>query len=487
MSSMTRDATLSGPSGPGSISGREPDRSPSLFAGSEEQARALLEALPTAVYTTDAAGRLSFYNEAAATLWGYRPQIGTAEFCGAWKLYWPDGTPLPHEESPMAVALREMRPIRGVEAVAERPDGTRVPFLPFPTPLFDPSGRLRGAVNMLIDLGLQRQAHETSERLAAIVASSDDAILAKDLDGVITSWNEGARRLYGYTAAEAVGRSVLMLMPEDRRDEEPAILERIRRGERVDHYETVRRRKDGEIIDISLTVSPIKDLNGRIVGASKIARDITERKRAEERMALLLREMDHRVKNLFALASSLVTLSARTARTPEELAESVRSRLGALARAHTLTLSGMQGQSADQRTTLHALIATVLSPHDGDDRAAGGGRVAVTGADIDITGSSIAGFALLLHECATNAAKYGALSTAEGRIDIVCAEDDERFVLTWSEHGGPPIEGPAEEEGFGSLLARLTVKGQFGGEIVRDWRPEGLVIRLSVLKDRVAK
>jgi len=126
-------------------------------------------------------------------------------------------------------------------------------------------------------------------RLASIVESSDDAIVSKDLDGIITTWNRGAERLFGYSAAEAVGRSVTMLIPEDRKDEEPDILERVRRGERIDHYETIRRRKDGTLVDISLTVSPLFDARGRVIGASKIARDITERKRVQQQREELLR------------------------------------------------------------------------------------------------------------------------------------------------------------------------------------------------------
>ena len=178
-----------------------------------------------------------------------------------------------------------------------------------------------------------------AQHYAAIVESSDDAILSKDLNGVITSWNGGAQRLFGYTAEEAVGRSVTIIIPTDRLDEEPVILERVRRGERIDHYETVRQRKDGSLVDISLTVSPIKDEKGEIVGASKIARDITQLKRARERQELLLREMDHRVKNLFALAISVLRLSGRSAGSVPELIGSASDRLSALARAHALTLS----------------------------------------------------------------------------------------------------------------------------------------------------
>jgi PAS domain S-box-containing protein len=118
----------------------------------ERQWHEVLRALPVAVYITDAEGRITFYNDAAADLWGVRPEIGKGEFCGSWKLYWPDGTPLPHDECPMALALRERRRISGMEAVAERPDGTRVPFLAHPTPLWDDSGALVGALNTLIDI-----------------------------------------------------------------------------------------------------------------------------------------------------------------------------------------------------------------------------------------------------------------------------------------------------------------------------------------------
>ena len=453
----------------------------------------LLHALPTAVYTTDAQGRITFYNEAAARLWGCHPEIGTSEFCGSWKLFWPDGTPLPHDECPMALALREKQPLRGMEAVAERPDGTRIPFLPYPTPLFDAAGTLIGAVNTLVDITerhqaeqLLRQSEIRYRRIAAIVESSDDAILSKNLDGIIMSWNRGAERLFGYTADETIGMPITMLIPVDRQDEEPSILARIRRGEHVDHYETIRQRKDGSLVDISLTISPVRDRDGTIIGASKIARDISERRRAEEQQRMLVREMDHRVKNLFALASGVIALSARSANSAEELSSNVRDRLSALAQAHALTLPLMtdEGRRVEQSTTLHALIHTILGPYEGQT-VEGKARVAVVGADIPVGDASVTSLALLLHEFATNAAKYGALSAPTGHIDIECREDGDRFILAWAERGGPPVH-KENNEGFGSKLVRSTVQAQLGGEISRDWAPEGLRIRLSVASDRVS-
>jgi PAS domain S-box-containing protein len=241
--------------------------------------RELVNALPAAIYTTDPSGRITYYNEAAAALWGCRPDLGNSDWCGSWRLFWPDGRVMPHEQCPMATAVKKQQAIRGLEAIAERPDGTRVPFLPFPTPIFNASGVFVGAVNMLVDITERKRAEEATQRLASIVDSSDDAIISKDLDGIISSWNNAASRLFGYEAAEVIGKPVTILIPQDRRDEELFILQQIRRGERIDHYETVRRRKDGGLIDVSLTVSPVRNAQGKIIGASKIARDITKRKR----------------------------------------------------------------------------------------------------------------------------------------------------------------------------------------------------------------
>jgi PAS domain S-box-containing protein len=455
--------------------------------GGHGNAREVLDALAVAVYVTDALGNITYYNDAAADLWGHRPELGQAHWCGSWKLYWPDGSPLPHDQCPMAVALREGRPVRGMEAVAERPDGTLVPFMSYPTPLFDPSGRLVGAVNMLVDISDRRDADRAAQRLSAIVESAEDAILAKDLNGVITSWNSGAERLFGYTADEVIGKPVTILIPGERLDEEPQILARIRRGERVEHFDTVRRRKDGSLVEIGLSISPIRNAAGQVVGASKVARDITERRQAQKQQQLLLREMDHRIKNLFALASGMVALSARSAETPAKLAAAVQARLSALARAHALTLPAEAGsdRTTEPSTTLHALVRAITAPYA--DCSDGGRRIAVTGPDVPITGRVMASFALLLHEFATNAAKYGALSTPSGCVDVECFEQSEEFTLVWTERGGPAILEQPTSEGFGSLLARATVKSNFGGELSRDWRPEGLVIRLAVRRDRLNK
>src|SRR6516164_4676749 len=170
--------------------------------------------------------------------------------------------------------------------------------------------------------------------LASIVESSDDAIVSKNLDGIVTSWNRGAQRIFGHTTAEAIGQPITFVIPEDRQDEERDILTRIRRGERVDHFETVRQRKDGSLIVVSLTVSPVKNSEGKIVGASKIARDITEQKRTQERVATLAREAEHRSKNVLATVQAAVNLSR--ADTSEDLKKAIEGRIQALANVHSL-------------------------------------------------------------------------------------------------------------------------------------------------------
>ncbi len=457
-----------------------------------------LHLLPVGFYVCDPAGVVLGYNRRAAELWGRAPGPGdelSVRFCGAHRLYRSDGLPVAPEVSLMAQALAAGTPLRG-DVVIERPDGTRVRTLAVVDILRDAEGAIRGAVSCLTELpvgspGSDAAAEDeemlSARRLAAIVESSDDAILAKDLDGIIMSWNTGAEQLFGYRPEEVIGRSVTMLIPAERNEEEPAILARIRRGERIEHYETVRRCKDGSVVDISLSVSPMKDRSGRIIGASTIARDVTEKKRAEERQRLLLREMDHRVKNLFALSSSIVALSARSATTAAELAAAVRERLGALTRAHLLTLPETGDPTGEGRaaTTLHTLLRTIVSPYE--ERADGGpSRVDIRGADVPVAGGAVTSLALLLHEFATNAAKYGALSAPGGRVTIDCTAGGDEVGLTWVEIGGPPVARPGVVEGFGTLLGRATVKGQLGGDIVRDWRPDGLVIRLSVRRDRLA-
>ncbi|MBS1598070.1 MAG: PAS domain S-box protein [Bacteroidetes bacterium] len=249
-----------------------------------------IEGLPVAVYTCDQNGFVRLFNKSAAELWGREPEIGKDLWCGSLKIYNVDGKPLSPDANPMAIAVKEVRTVVGAEIIIERPDGTRRNVNPHPQPVFDADGKLMGAVNMLTDITDQKIIEEKMGNMVAIVQSSDDAIISKTLQGIVTSWNDSARRIFGYTEEEMVGQSISKIIPKDRSDEEKKILERIRNGERVDHFETQRETKNGTILDISLTISPVKDSKGNIIGASKIARNITAQKAAERK----IREVDER-------------------------------------------------------------------------------------------------------------------------------------------------------------------------------------------------
>jgi PAS domain S-box-containing protein len=268
---------------------------------SEHRFREMIDVLPVAIYTSDAEGRLTHFNPAAVKFAGLVPNLGTTRWGVSWKLYLKDGQPLAIDECPMAIALKEGTILEGAEIIAERPDGSRVWATPYPRLLRDAEGKIVGGVNMLLDITERKQAEQTMSLLAAIVGSSDDAIVSKQLNGVITSWNGGAERLFGYTAKEAIGRNIALIIPRDRLQEEVEIIERLKRGERVDHFETVRVRKDGTLRDVSVTISPMKDSAGRIFGASKVARDVSDRKRTEKELSDRAREQTA----LFRLADQL--------------------------------------------------------------------------------------------------------------------------------------------------------------------------------------
>jgi PAS domain S-box-containing protein len=309
--------------------------------------------------------------------------------------------------------------------------------------------------------------------LAAIVECSEDAILSETLDGTITSWNPAAQRLFGYCPEEVIGRPISILAAPDRENEMPAILERIGRGERVARYETVRRRKDGSLVDVSLTVSPIRDETGDIVGASKIARDITARKRLEERQRLLTAELSHRVKNLFAVVQVLADQSASKATSAAECIEAFRGRLQALTAAHNALIAGEWNWAS-----LSSLVHTALEPYLGD-----GDRVRLDTEDLQLNPDFALTLALGLNELATNAAKYGALASATGRVTLTAAieaaESGEEFRLVWQEDGGPAVAPPVGA-GFGTSMLCQAIEYQHEGRVELDWRKQGLICRLTL-------
>ena len=440
--------------------------------------------------------------------------------------------------------------------------------------------------------------------LAAIIESSDDAIVSKKPDGTITSWNPAAQKLFGYTPDEVIGRSISILAPPDRENEIPAILARIGRGEKVPRYETVRRRKDGSLVEVSLTVSPIFEPTGGIIGASKIARDITERKRAEralreseerfrtlantvpdiiwvanpdgtmtflndrglrfcgiarehnagqwpelamhpddrercveqwaralregtdyevevrhrrhdgeyrwfltratpvrgegqitawfgsttdihdrrqaeEQQRRLTSELSHRVKNMLSVVQVLAARSGAKAASVAECIEVFHGRLQALSAAHSALVAGHWNW-----VSLARLVQTTLAPY-----LAESDRIRLDVKDLQLDSEIALTLAIGLHELATNAAKYGALSSPTGRITLMgrveTGQDGDELHLLWQEDGGPKVEPPTAA-GFGTTMLTQAIQYQHKGRAELDWRKEGLVYRIVLLLETAA-
>ncbi|MEO3432790.1 chemotaxis protein CheB [Inquilinus sp. CAU 1745] len=321
------------------------------------------------------------------------------------------------------------------------------------------------------DITERSGAEAAARRLAAIVSSSDDAVMSKDLEGVVTSWNDGARRLFGYEAEEIVGKSIMMLAPPELREEEAGILARLRRGEHIEHFETVRRRKDGSDVWVSLTISPLADARGAPIGGSTIARDMTERRQADKHRKILIDELNHRVKNSLAKVQAIATQTFGDSASLKEARAAFSSRLIALAKAHDL-LTHDNWEGAD----LVNVVKDTIEPHDVGD------RFRVGGPHIQLPPSAALAIAMALHELSTNAAKYGALSDDEGHVDISWRLDgrgqDRRLALRWTESGGPPVTPPARQ-GFGTRLIERALALELNGEVRVLYEPSGVVCAID--------
>ena len=284
---------------------------------------------------------------------------------------------------------------------------------------------------------------------------------------MITSWKSRCRTYFRLHYEEAVGQPITLVIPRDRQDEEPAILARIRRGERIELFETVRQRKHGRLITISLTVSPIRDANGKIIGASKIARDVSAQRRNQDLIASLAREAEHRSKNVLANVQATVNLSQ--ANTMEGLKQAIAGRIQALANVHSLFVE-TRWIGAD----LSAIASQELAPYSQTATR----RVVTDGPPILLEPDTAQAIAVTLHELATNAAKYGALSVANGQVKLTWSHGGRRALhVRWTEVGGPAVQKPTHK-GFGGRIIQRMIS-QLDGDTHFDWRPEGLVCEIS--------
>ncbi len=342
----------------------------------------------------------------------------------------------------------------------------------------EPGGRVPfRIVGACLDITERKRAEEATAQLAAIVTSSSDAILGKTLDGTVTSWNEGAERLFGYTAPEMLGRSIRRFIPAARQREEDEILARAAGGGDLENYETVRLHKSGRPVEVSISASPIRNPAGKITGVSAIVRDITERKRHDEKVQLLLREVNHRSKNMLALVQAIASRTA--APDHGEFMKRFSDRLSALAASQDLLVSsGWQG------VEIGALARSQLSHFEGliDD------RIRLFGPPLKLSASAAQAIGMAVHELATNAGKYGALSCAAGVIEIEWRlgrgeAGTERLKVTWTEHGGPAVSKPTRP-GFGTTVIEVIPRMELDADVELDYTPEGVRWCLDCPADR---
>ena len=295
------------------------------FVVTNARLAAIVESSDDAIVSKSLQGVIETWNSGAERIFGYSAEEAVGQNIA---MIIPEERL--SEETMILGKIRRGEKVDHFQTVRRRKDGSPVNVSVTVSAIKDASGRVVGASKIARDISDRLEAEAAGARLGAIVESSEDAIVSKGLDGTILSWNKGAERLFGYLTEEIVGKSISILLPEDRREEEERILERLRRGERVEHYETVRVRKDGRPVHVSVSISPIRDGQGQVVGASKIARDVTERKVLEETAAAFTRELEIRV----------------------------RERTAELENAHREMESFTYSMAHDLRTQLRSIVAT---------------------------------------------------------------------------------------------------------------------------------
>jgi PAS domain S-box-containing protein len=436
----------------------------------------LLEWLPIGVYACDIDGHLVQYNRRAAELWGRSPAVGNGQyrFCGAQRAYAANGEKL--DLAPMAELLSTGTPIRDRELILERPDGSRLTVLANLDPLFDEGGRLVGGVNCFQDITarktaenrLQEREHWYRDLLEALPA----AIYTTDADGRITFFNQAAVDLAGRRptlGSEAWCVSWKLYAPDGAplAHEECPMALALKTGTPVRGTEKIAERPDGTRVPILPYPTPLRDGEGNMIGAVNMLVDITERKAAEEKKTMLLRELAHRVNNSFAVILAITQQSLRAAPSAEAFAKAFTGRLQALAHAHNLLLAeDWAGADLDE------LAKGQLAPFCLD----GGDRLKIEGPKVKLAPPQAIALGVVLHELGTNAAKFGALSVDRGKVELFWTLGADCVSLSWVEGHGPPVTPPSRR-GLGS---KLIQRGLPDAGI--DWRfePDGVVCTIDL-------
>ena len=454
---------------------------------SERRFRVLADAMPQMVWSTMPDGSHDYYNARWYEFTGV--PFGSTDGAGWNDVFHPDDQARAWERWRHSLETGEPYEI---EYRLRRADGAYRWTLGRALPVHDADGRIErwfGTCTDIQDIKTTEDKLRLSEERLRLALGAAEMIgtFVWDVEGDRLTGDAGLARLFGQApAAMAAGLSHAALLqvvdPADRDWVQQRVLRAIETGE---HYEVEHRvlQDSGELRWVVARGRCRRDGPDGALRFSGAVVDITERKRAEEGQELLAKELSHRIKNIFTVIGGMVSLSAMSATAEVKgFAATLRRRLQALATAHEYVRPHHGEARSAGGTTLKGLLATLLAPYGADEAE----RMRLTGDDVPIGVKAATSLALILHELATNAAKYGALSQSEGSIAITLARLGDRIGLTWQERGGPEVAGPPERRGFGTILAERGAITQLGGSIAQDWAPEGLTLRLEVPLARLA-
>lgn len=433
----------------------------------------VLTAVPSVVYIYDKQARRTLFSSGDMNaVLGYEPSDTETVEDSLARLVNPDDRRAIGEHH-RALASVPDGESRNIEYRMRHKDGTWHWFMSIDRPWRrDTAGELVEIIGVAVDITTRKTMESDLALHASVTKAAHDALIAVDREGRIEAWNQGAERMFGYTAAEIIGQPIDILSPPEQRAEQSHLLSEVLAGHVVQPTDVVRRRKDGTPLAVSLSISPVVAAGGSIIGAVKAAQDVSERKRLEERQALLAKELVHRGKNQLAVVSSIVRATMRSTPDPKAFADALSGRLQSLAAAQDILVAQHWECAA-----LMDIARAQLTPHAGDDLS----RISLSGPEVILPAEFAVPIGLALHELGTNAAKYGALSAPNGRVELSWSAIRESGAatmlgLTWREIGGPLVHPPSRK-GFGSTLIDQGIPG---AKVVRDFAPGGLVCTIQV-------
>ena len=438
----------------------------------DARVRDILNAMPQMVWSTRADGYHDFYNDRWYEFTGMIP--GSTDGEGWNGMFHPDDQVRAWDLWRHSLATGEPYEI---EYRLRHHTGAYRWALGRALAVRDADGAVQRWFGTCTDIDDLKRAQGEWSKLASIVDQSADFIGIADADCRLQYVNIAGRRLVGLDDGQDPRSTPItaLLTPEGARAIHDIVLPAVEADGRWVGELGLRHLRTGEVIPVLCNIFPVRDAAGKGWGYATTTRDLRERKSSEEALELVARELSHRIKNIFSVVSSLVAVSARGHPDAQPFADAVAGRIEALAQAHEYVRPhSPESRASLPGQTVQGLLQTLLEPY----REAGVERIRVSGSDAPVGVRSATSLALVFHELATNAVKYGALSDPVGTVDIRCEQQDGSFSITWLERGGPAVAGPPARRGFGTRMSERVVSAQLQAAIAYDWDPAGLSVRL---------